>query len=174
MIIDAIGELEIRIKPEGLQIFAAVAVLTIGVFVYLLDRPSGSTYFVPDAWSLANDTPSIFGTIGRHLPTFAHTFAFILFTTAVMAPTRKAAAGICVAWLIVESTFEMAQSDAISTKIAANVPDWFSDWPIFDNVAAYFVAGRFDPLDLISIIVAAGAAFLMIMYSTRRGYLDAD
>jgi hypothetical protein len=184
MILDAIGDLDIRIKPEWLQFFAAVAVLSIGIFVYLLDRPSSSVYFVPDSWSaeawtpeswtMGNGTSSVFGSIGRYLPTFAHTFAFILFTTAVLVPTRRAALGICLGWLIVESLFEVAQSDALSAKIAGNVPAWFSDWPLLDNVAAYFLTGRFDPLDLVSIIISAGAAYLTFMYYTRRGSLDAD
>ncbi len=167
MIHNVIGDLDIRIKPEWVQFYAAAGVLTAGVLVYLLDRPSNSLYFVPDSWSISDRTPAIFGAIGRYLPTFAHTFAFILLTTAVMAPTRKAALGICAAWLSVESLFELAQSDAISANIARNVPAWFSDWPLLDNVAVYFVNGRFDPLDLVSIAVATGAAYLTMLYSTR-------
>jgi hypothetical protein len=157
-----------------LQFYAAVTVLSAGVFVYLLDRPSSSVYFVPDSWSIADRETAIFGTLGRYLPTFAHTFAFILFTTAVLSPLRKAGLEICAAWVIIESLFEIAQSDVISTKIAANVPAWFSDWPLLDNVADYFVAGHFDPLDLVSIIIAGVAAYLTILYSTRRGSLHAD
>ena len=78
------------------------------------------------------------------------------------------------AWVIIESLFEIAQSDVISAKIAANVPEWFSDWPLLDNVANYFVAGQFDSLDLVSIMIAAGAAYLTMIYSTRRGSLCAD
>jgi hypothetical protein len=167
MILEAIGDFDIRIRAEWLQFYAAVAVLTIGVLVYLLDRPSNSVYFVPDSWSMADNSSPIFGAVGRYLPTFAHTFAFILFTTAILVPTRKAAAGICVGWLLVESLFEIGQADAIAAKIASTVPDWFSDWPLLDNVADYFVAGRFDPVDLVSIILAAGAAYLTILYSTR-------
>lgn len=169
-----IGDLEIRIKPEWRQIFVAVVVLTAGVLVYLLDRPSSSVYFVPDWWSMPDQTLANFGTLGQHLPTFAHTFAFILLTTAVLSPLRRAALGICAAWVVVESLFEIAQGTVISAKIAANVPAWFSDWPLLDNVANYFVAGRFDPLDLVSIIIAAGAAYLTILYSTRRGFPHAD
>jgi hypothetical protein len=149
-------------------------VLTAGVLVYLLDRPSGSVYFMPDSWSIADRTPAMFGALGRYLPTFAHTFAFILFTSVVLSPTRRAALGICVAWVVVESLFEIAQRDIIAAKIAANVPAWFADWPLLDNVADYFVAGRFDPLDLVSIMIAAGAAYLTMIYSTRRGALHAD
>ena len=89
MILDYYGGMDIRMKPEWLQFYAAIAVLVVGVLIYLLDRPSSSVYFVPDSWSMADRTPRIFGTIGRYLPTFAHTFAFILFTTAVMAPVGK-------------------------------------------------------------------------------------
>jgi hypothetical protein len=174
IILGGIGDPDIRIKPEWIQFYAAVGVLTAGVLVYLLDRPSGSVYFVPDSWSITDRETLIFGPLGRYLPTFAHTFAFILFTTAVLSPLRRAALGICVAWVVVESIFEITQSTFISAKIAANVPAWFSDWPILDNIADYFVAGYFDPLDLVSIVIGAVAAYLAIMYSTRRGPLNAD
>jgi hypothetical protein len=175
MILDCYGGLDIRIKPEWLQIYAAVAVLAAGVLVYLLDRPSSSVYFVPDSWSMADRTPRIFGSIGRYLPTFAHTFAFILFTTAVMAPVgRKAALGICAAWLAVESLFELGQIDAVAASIASRVPAWFADWPLLENIAGYFTTGRFDPLDLVSIFIAATAAYLLILFSTRRGSTHAD
>jgi hypothetical protein len=79
--------------------------------------------------------------------------------TTVLSPLRRAALGICAAWVVVESFFEIAQNTVISAKIAANVPAWFSDWPILDNVANYFVAGYFDPLDLVSIVIGAVAAY---------------
>ena len=158
-----------RARPALIQVVAAVIVLTIGVLVYWLDRPGASVYFIPDSWSRGANSPSTFGVIGNHLPTFAHTFAFILFTSAVLEPWRWSAIVACAWWYIVGSLFEMAQSDAWATAIAARVPGWFADWPLLDNVAGYFIAGQFDLLDLASIAAATVSAFVVIQLSYRLG-----
>lgn len=161
---------DIRSKPERIQIAAAAAVLAAGILVYLLDRPGSAVYFVPNAWSTSDWMPSVFGEVGQYLPTFSHTFAFILFTTAVIGRHRRAAIIACVGWLVVDSFFEIAQIDALAEKLVQHVvPHWFFDWPILDTVATYFLLGRFDPIDLVSIFVACVAAYLVILYSNRKG-----
>ena len=162
----------LRDRPALFQVIVAVIVLMIGVLVYLLDRPSASVYFIPNSWSLGANSPSIFGAIGDHLPTFAHTFAFILFTSAVLEPWRWSAVVACAWWGVVGSLFEIAQSDAWAPAIAARVPGWFADWPLLDNVADYFIVGHFDLLDLASIAAATLCAFLMIQLSYRLGLKD--
>jgi hypothetical protein len=160
-------------RPATLQVIFAVLVLAIGVFVYLLDRPSTSVYLVPDSWELGNSLPSVFGAIGDQLPTFAHTFAFTLLTSAALEPWRWSAVIACSGWWAIASLFEIAQSDAWAGVIAARVPGWFADWPLLDNVADYFVGGRFDWLDLMSIGAATLCAFAVIQLS-HRGSNRAD
>jgi hypothetical protein len=135
----------------------------------LLDRPSNTVYFVPDAWRAADAAPSIFGVLGQYLPTFSHTFAFILFTTAVIGAHHRAAVITCAGWLALDSLFEFAQRDVVAATIIKYLPRWFFDWPLLENAAAYFVVGQFDPLDLISIFIASAAAYVLILYSIRRG-----
>ena len=154
-------------KPALIQVIAAVIVLTIGVLVYLLDRSGTSIYLVPDSWSFGAGVPPVFGVIGNTLPTFAHTFAFILFTSALLMPWRWSAVVACAGWWVVASLFEIAQSDAWAKTIAAQVPDWFAEWPLLDNVAGYFIGGRFDPFDLLSIGIATVCAFVAIRLSAR-------
>jgi hypothetical protein len=159
----------LRARPALIQVIVAVIVLTIGVLVYLLDRPSTSVYFVPDSWSLGDSIPPIFGAIGDHLPTFSHTFAFILFTSAVLEPWRWSAVVACAWWYIVGSLFEIAQSEVWAAAIATRVPGWFADWPLLDNVAEYFIAGHFDLVDLASIAAATVSAFVVIKLSEQGG-----
>lgn len=156
-----------RARPIVIQIVAAVVVLVIGALVYLLDRSSTSVYLVPDSWSFADRFPPVFGAIGGYLPTFAHTFAFILLTSALLEPWRWSAITACAGWWVVDSLFEIAQSDAWAPVIAAQVPGWFADWPLLDNVADYFIRGQFDPSDLASIGIATVCAFVVIRLSTR-------
>ena len=150
-----------------IQFIVALMALAIGVLVYLLDRPGTSVYLIPDGWSPGGGVAPVFGELGGFLPTFAHTFAFTLFTSALLEPWRWAAVVACAAWWFVDSLFEIAQSDAWSGVIAAHVPVWFADWPLLDNVAGYFVGGHFDWRDLVSISVATVSAFIVIRLSHR-------
>ncbi len=65
------------------------------------------------------------------------------------------------------SLFEIAQSNTWAASIAAGVPAWFAQWPLLENVAGYFISGRFDGLDLASIALAAISAFIVIRLSHR-------
>jgi len=155
-------------KPEWVQAGWAVTVLALGILVYMLDRPSASVYFVPDTWIFSAATPSLFGTLGSYLPTFTHVFAFILLTAAVLRTPLRSPFAICAIWFSIEALFEVAQMDAIADVIDSIVPLWFEDWPLLDNVAGYFVAGRFDPLDIASLALGAAAAYAAIQYSIRK------
>lgn len=164
---------DIRTKPEWIQFSAGAAVLAAGVLVYLLDRPSETVYFIPDAWHAAESTPAFFGTLGLYFPTFSHTFAFILFTTAVIGMRGRAAIGACAGWLVTDSLMEIAQRDGVANAIIPYLPGWFLDWPLLENFRAYLLVGRFDPLDLVSISFASLLAFLLILFSNRRGAMHA-
>ena len=159
-------------RPQLIQFMVGLIVLSIGVLVYLLDRPSTSVYLLPDSWSFGQGIAPVFGGLGDHLPTFAHTFAFILFTSAVLEPWRWSAAAACIGWWGLASLFEIAQSDTWSAAIASRVPDWFADWPVLDNVAVYFVYGYFDLWDLSSIALAAVCAWLTIGLTHRFSVPD--
>ena len=96
-------------RPEGLQVAVAIGVLVIGVLVYLLDRKPGSTHFIPDWLTLANNFSPIFGEIGNYLPTFIHTLAFTLLAAIVVAPSSSQVVLICIVWFAVDSLFEVGQ-----------------------------------------------------------------
>lgn len=142
--------------------------------VYLFDRPGSSVYFIPNWWPGVTWTPSFFGGLGQYLPTFSHTFAFILLTTAVIGVHRRAALLACAGWLVVDSVFEIAQADLLADRIVQFLPHWFSEWPLLDNFAAYLLVGRFDPFDLVSIVLASVAACLLLSYLNRRGVGHAE
>jgi hypothetical protein len=154
---------EIQWKINGWQIAIGVLALGVGVALYVLDRPPSQIYFVPKAWSLFKGTPSTFGAIGYHLPTFLHVFAFCLITSGVLACGRQGAAVICVLWMLVDMLFEIGQQQDIASEIVAYIPDWFKGVPFLENTADYFVQGRFDPADLLAILFGAIAAYLLML-----------
>jgi len=154
-------------RAEVTQWFAAVVVFGLGASVYLFDRHGSDIYFIPAWWDFANGTPALFGYLGQNIPSFAHTFCFILLISALLTPWRVAPLTVCLGWCVTEAALELAQIAPIAGGIAARLPAWFSDWPILANVPGYFSLGRFDPLDLVSIGLGGVAAYLTILFINR-------
>ncbi len=147
-----------------LQVVLAAILLMIGLLVYLLDRPADHIYFVPDWWRAADNSGQVFGSIGENLPSFVHVVVFILISSVLLAPWHFRIASICLLWFGIDSLFELAQHDAIAIQIADMVPDWFQDVIFLENTPNYFLAGTFDPFDLISIALGSVGAYLMLRY----------
>jgi hypothetical protein len=154
-------------RPSVLYVLIAIAALAFGLLVYLFDRRPEHVYFLSHGFVLAHAPHSLFGVVGNYLPTFVHVYAFILLTAAVAGATR--AIGICVAWFVVASLFELAQLPAVAPVIAASVPAWFARVPVLDNTAAYFLDGTFDVLDLLSIALGTIAAYMTVALPNKTG-----
>jgi hypothetical protein len=155
-------------RSEYFLFSAALGIFFLGALVYLFDRSADDIYFIPGWWPFADGAPSLFGTLGYSLPSFAHTYCFILLFGALLAPWSIAPWKICLGWCSVEGILELAQSDALSGRISAALPDWFADWPILANVPLYFSDGRFDPLDLAAIGLGGVAAWLTLISFNRK------
>lgn len=150
-------------RSDVLQIAVAI-----GVLVYLFDRQPSSVYLIPDWISLANSLALVFGQIGHHLPTFVHVYAFILLTVVVAVPSITKLIPVCLAWFTLDSLFEAAQLSPIAQWIGSHTPTWFSGIPFIENTASYFLMGTFDMFDLLSIALGTLAAYLSVVFSTRK------
>lgn len=142
----------------------ALIALSIGIALYLIDRPASHIYFIPA--SLVHhhrDGGLLFGTFGYYLPTFVHVFAFCLLTAGIIGKNRKYALFICLFWLFIDGIFEIAQYPAIARLIADYIPAWFDGIPFLENTKNYFLQGRFDVWDMASIITGAVLAYLLIL-----------
>jgi hypothetical protein len=159
-------------RAEYAQLSAALGIFSLGVLVYLFDRSAADIYFIPEWWRFADGTPALFGSLGHSLPSFAHTYCFILLSSVLLTPWRIAPATICVGWCAVEGLCELAQIDPVANKILAVLPAWFADWPILENIPTYFLRGRFDPMDLAVVVIGGVAAYLTIIFSNRLGGQD--
>lgn len=151
-----------RQYPAWVQAVLALLCLLVGILVYVLDRNPQSTYFLPEALSLAKGEGFVFGPLGNQLPDFLHLYAFILLSCALLQPRRAAILGITLVWLLIEVGFELGQHPAAAVYIASVIPAWFSHIPVLENTAAYFAHGHFDPLDLIAMLLAAIAGYLTV------------
>lgn len=157
-----------------LQIFSAVSALAVGVVIYLIDRHPHSAYFLADWFSLTGNLKPVFGDLGYYLPTFLHTFAFILLTDNFVTHTSLKLMVICISWFLIECSFEFGQIPTVATWIADHVPSWFAEVPILDNTSSYFIRGTFDIRDIISIAAAAAIAYLFIALNQPEGNLHVD
>lgn len=146
---------------EWKQILVGVFALGLGIALYVLDRSPSQTYFLPDTLSLFSTTPSVFGKLGNHLPTFLHVFAFCLITSGVLNCGRQGTAVICILWLLVDAAFEIGQHQEVANKIVPHIPGWFEGIPFLENTENYFLKGRFDPADLAAILFGAIAAYFL-------------
>ena len=145
----------------------AVGALCVGVLVYVFDRQPEFTYFLPGWLSLHDTTGSIFGSIGGYLPTFIHVYVFILLTVVVALPSITKLIPVCLAWLTLDSLFEIAQLNPIAQWIGAHTPEWFNGIPFLENTANYFLMGSFHPFDLLSIAIGTFAAYMTVSLVTR-------
>ena len=142
--------------------------LGLGVLLYILDRPAGHTYFLPEALSLFSTTPRVFGALGNQLPTFLHALAFCLITSGILGCGRRGALFVCLFWLSVDAAFEIGQYPSLAGEITTLIPDWFAAVPLLDNTESYFTQGRFDPADLASILLGAVCAYFLIRFLVAR------
>lgn len=159
---------QIARRPESMQVGIALFALLVGTLTYLLGR-SVQAYFVPDSLFSDGTLAALFSPIGNHLPTFAHTLAFTLLTTAVVWPWPRYLAASCVAWFTVELLMELGQHDAVAAHLAAAMPNVFHDVAVLEAIPRYFLYGTFDPLDLLSITLGSVCAWLSVMGIRKQG-----
>jgi hypothetical protein len=157
-----------RASSVSLILGAAGIGLVLGLFVYVLDRQLGSVYIIPNWLEVMGPSKPVFGLIGEQIPTFVHTLAFSLLTYALLAPTPGAALLSAITWLSIGSFFEIAQASAVAHWISSHSPDWLASIPFLENIPGYFLAGTFDPLDLVSIAAGAVLAYLIARFSQQE------
>ena len=155
-------------QQQKTLILIGVFALIIGGLVYLSDRPSESIYLLPDWLASYSWHINLFGSTGDFLPTFFHVFAFILMTTACLTLSKGQLILVCAFWFVIDSLFEIAQSDTIAHWIAMSIGNRFDGFPVLENLAPYFLNGVFDIADIASIAVGAIVAFLTVHYVTNR------
>ncbi len=154
-------------KGAWAQLVVGLAVLLLGTLVYLVDRPPEQA-FVLGAFSFCEVTPCVFGRLGQSLPTFAHVFAFILLTAALLGGGQRWAIAICLGWIAMETAFELGQHPALAPVVVKLIPSWFGQVPVLQKTDSYFLHGTFDPGDLLAIALGALAAYAVIHKSRRR------
>jgi hypothetical protein len=144
-------------RPEVGMLLLATLLLATGILVYALDR-GGAVYFL-SSWTASLTASDTFGPLGDHLPTFLHTLVFILITAAILRPWPRLLPAICATWFVVECLFELGQLAPIDARLASALPAWFDGVPVLEITTDFFIRGTYDPLDILSIGLAAVIAY---------------
>ena len=160
-----------RIKGWGRSASVAgigCVAFAVGLLVYLTDRDSSKAALIPTVAWLAGS--KVFGALGGWLPSFVHTFAFSLFTAAVLPERAVPRYGVCVVWFAVNVGFEIGQHPQISVRLAEVLQGAFGGIPLTQPLASYFVHGTFDPGDIVAALLGAmaAAAALRLMHRGRK------
>ena len=150
------------------QVLIGLSVLILGVLFYHLFRSADQTYFLKffsDNPSLKDSLSPGYILIGNSLPTFIHVVAFTVTTAGIIARQKRGYVSVCLFWFALDCLFEVGQG--FDTIIIPIIPDWFSDFVFLENTRDYFLHGRFDSLDLLSIALGSLTAYI-ILIKTRE------
>jgi hypothetical protein len=141
----------------------ALLALSVGLLLYLSDRPAGSAWLIPTLPPLQG--LGLFGRAGAWLPSFVHPFGFALLT-AVLLPTRASwRYGACVFWFAINAAFELGQLPRLAEMIHA----MFGGTPVGQRLAWYFLHGGFGLDDLAAAAAGALCAALVLRQTGAIG-----
>ena len=153
---------KLRLLIGGTALFA-------GGFIYLINRPPDSAYFIyryGPILSLHRLLPEISIPFGNSLPEFIHAFSFILITASVISNRERGELVIAFSWCIIDCVFELAQRyKVVSLSL---IPDWFEKFPVLGNCRSYILHGTFDLRDMIAIFLGSLTAYLILLTTMRK------
>ena len=90
-----------------------------------------------------------------------HVLAFIVITASLVANQKRGYLIVTLTWFTVDVLFETAQFWGES--VSRIIPDFFSNYLFLENTKDYFLQGRFDYLDLLSIALGSMAAYILLI-----------
>lgn len=105
----------------------------------------------------------------NNLPSFLHTFAFILLLTSVAGSDRRSYSMVCFLWVCVEIVFELFQSSTANTWMQLHGIHTPKGDAFSDAIVGACVRGTFDVADLVAITLGGMAAYALLSNSNKRG-----
>ena len=97
-----------------------------------------------------------------------------MMTAALYPATRLSYLWVCGFWLFIDAMFEVGQHPAISQTIISYIPDVFADIPLLSKIPIYFESGRYDPFDMVSIILGVIIAYGVLLMTEKRDHKTYD
>jgi hypothetical protein len=141
----------------------------LGSLFYFFFRSADHTYILKflDPNPYRNEyLPPVIVTLGNSLPTYIHVLAFSLMTSGLVATQKRGYALVCLAWFVIDVLFEFGQESG--DRIIPIIPSWFSTFLFLENTGDYFLHGRFDYLDLLSIALGSVTAYVFLVLTRKE------
>lgn len=158
---------------DTMPVALGLLALALGSLVYLTDRDGARAALIPTVSALAGS--QWFGVLGLWLPSWAHAFAFSLFTASFLPWTSAWRQGGCLMWFAVDAAFELGQHPAIRQDLVPALERHLGPGPLGGLLSGYFVGGTFDRLDIAAAgIGALSAAVVLQMRLRQRAGVDAN
>ena len=162
------------LRSDLYLIALGLVAMVIGATFYAAVRSTPRIFLLPEFLATSFTGTSSMPGINA-LPSFLHTFAFVLMSAGVLACRRLfCAVKIALAWVLIELIFELGQHAAMKSWFIGALPAWFDAVPILDRVGAYFLHGRYDALDVAAIFIAALSAVGLIHWLEKKGVRHED
>ena len=160
----------VEIKDSLIRAVLGFSVLLLGAAEYIFNRPLESSQLGIFLKHFAGNIPKInmFGSLGGVMPDFAHACAFSLFTLVLFPKAvRKIRVLICLFWLAVDVFFETGQF--FGQQIAGIINIILPSNTVTTLLKSYFVNGKYDPMDILAIVLGVGTAFLIGELTATQG-----
>lgn len=157
--------------PARLFALGGLALVS-GLLIYLTDRDASRTLLIPTVSLLAG--ANVFGLVGLWWPSFAHPFAFSLFTAAVAGPRVTPPYGACIAWGVLNLAMEFAQHPALSPRLVEALHSFPHGGRTSGAIANYLSRGTFDIADVAAIVAGAACAALVLRLAYPKEVRDAS
>jgi hypothetical protein len=147
----------------------AVCALATGATVYLLIRDPrslclNSLVAIPTLPHYASDyVPQELISLSESLPTAAHAFGFSLLTGVALGLKRVHSVVACVSWVVIDTAFECSQALGRCSEGLLH-----AELKLTRFFCAYIAGGVFDWLDVGSIMLGAGTAYLWLQHLSNK------
>ena len=151
-------------SSSGLWIvfFLAVGVFSAGLLVYFFDRTQPPWFVERLGGRFSSESGRVFGQFSSFAPSFAHNFAFCIFTALSGELTVKRINYSCIMWMVLNLLLECSQIRSVSTVISHFFEATLGGATDRLKPFSQFHKGTFDWADIAAILTSTITARILL------------
>ena len=143
------------------QVGIGVALLSIGILVYVVDR-NVIPFFAISTSDIVSINWSLTGRYSDWVPSFCHSAGICLLSAGILGCGRRVSLTICATWAVVHSILELSQMDELASSIFGGVTLAGDNGIAYRYLEAYSKNGVFDVSDLLAATTGSALAYLVL------------
>jgi hypothetical protein len=142
--------------------FLAIGVFSVGLLVYFFDRASPPWFVERLGGRFSSENGRVFGQLSSFAPSFAHNFAFCIFTALSGDLTVKRINYSCIFWMALNLLLEFSQIRSVSALISQYFETTLGG--VIDRLKPFsqFHKGTFDWADVAAVLVSTITARILL------------